>query len=34
MGGSIFLIGPMTEATTSLGVALIRPRLRSILREG
>jgi energy-coupling factor transport system substrate-specific component len=34
MGGSIFLIGPMTEVTTSLGVALIRPKLRSILREG
>ena len=34
MGGSIFLIGPMTEVTTSLGVALIRPRLRKILREG
>jgi len=34
MGGSIFLIGPMTEVTTSLGVALIRPRLKKILREG
>lgn len=32
MGGSALLIGPTTEITTSLGVALMRPRILKILR--